>query len=135
MTAARFRLRPPTLRKLPPPLEGVEQEVFVKWWDFSYPTILIIASLNGAFLFGDGQQRARQGAKLKRQGMKRGVPDLQIPEFRLWFEMKRLSGGKLSDDQILMHAYLRGIGHTVFVAEGADQAMRQTKIFFAETGG
>jgi hypothetical protein len=125
----RYRHQP--TRSPPAPLESAEQASFVAWFEYQFPKILIIASLNGAFLFGDGERRALQGARLKKQGMKKGVPDLQVPEWRLWIEMKRLVGGRLSDDQILVHEHLRGFGDTVLVTEGAAAAMRLTQAFVA----
>lgn len=128
---ARPRYQNQPARKPPVPLESAEQASFVAWFEFQFPRVLIIASLNGAFLFGDGERRALQGARLKKQGMKKGVPDLQVPDWLLWIEMKRAAGGRLSEDQVLVHDYLRSIGHTVLIAEGAASAMRLVQAFVA----
>jgi hypothetical protein len=37
----------------------------------------------------------------------RGIPDLFIPEWRLWVEMKRKTGGRLSTEQKSMINYLQ----------------------------
>jgi hypothetical protein len=68
---------------------------------------------------------------LKAQGLVPGIPDLFAPACQLWVEMKRVNGGRLSPEQAAMHEHLRGIGHVVIVAAGADAAMRQTREFFA----
>jgi len=55
------------------------------------------------------------------EGVVPGVPDLFVPELRLWIEMKK-PGGRLSEAQKSMIEYLEGIGHTVIVAYGARDA-------------
>jgi hypothetical protein len=119
------------MRKLPPPLEGAEQKTFVAWWRWQYPGVLLFAVANGAFLFGAPERRAAQMVHLKAQGLVPGIPDLFAPACQLWVEMKRSSGGRLSPEQAAIHEHLRGIGHVVIVAAGADAAMRQTREFFA----
>lgn len=58
-----------------------------------------------------------------------GVPDLCIPEWRCWVELKRKVGGKLSDEQKRVIAYLEGIGDTVIVGYGAEDASRKIMDF------
>jgi len=67
--------------------------------------------------------------KMKAEGVKPGVPDLCVPEWRLWIEMKRRTGGRLSADQKDWIAYLEGIGDTVIVGRGAEDASRQVLQF------
>ena len=62
---------------------------------------------------------------MKREGVKAGVPDLFVPEWCLWIEMKRQKGGRLSSDQRAWIEYLAGIGHKVIVGLGATDASRQ----------
>jgi hypothetical protein len=70
------------------------------------------------------------GAKrLKAEGVVRGIPDLFIPEWRLWVEMKRKTGGRLSTEQKSMINYLQNIGYTVIVGIGAGDASRQVLEF------
>ena len=59
----------------------------------------------------------------------RGIPDLFIPEWRLWVEMKRKTGGRLSTEQKSMINYLQNIGYTVIVGIGAGDASRQVLEF------
>lgn len=54
----------------------------------------------------------------------RGIPDLFVPEWSLWIEMKRTKGGKLSPDQRDWIRYLTELGNTVHVAYGAEDAMK-----------
>lgn len=54
-----------------------------------------------------------------------GIPDLFVPEWTLWIEMKREDGGVVSPEQIRIHHYLERIGHTVIVGWGATDASRK----------
>ena len=66
-----------------------------------------------------------QGASLKAEGVQAGVPDLFVPAWSLWIEMKRETGGTVSPAQRDWIAYLEGIGHTVIVGRGFDDAREQ----------
>ena len=67
--------------------------------------------------------------KLKEEGVRSGVPDLYVPAWKLWIEMKRATGGRLSADQKDWIAYLEGIGDRVIVAHGAKDASEQVIAF------
>ena len=83
-------------RALPPPLESAEQVAFVQWFRMAYPGVLIFSIPNGAHLAGTIGQRAAQIARLKAEGMTPGVPDIEVPAWNLYVEMKRQRGGRLS---------------------------------------
>lgn len=63
--------------------------------------------------------------------MSPGVPDLFIPAWGLWIEMKRADGGTVSAVQKDWHAYLRSIGQRVIVARGFADARRQIEAMLA----
>lgn len=98
------------------PSEHEEQVGFVQWFRATFPGVLIYAIPNG------GKRSMSVGKELKAEGVVPGVPDLHIPAWRMWIEMKRVKGGKLSDEQMTMHAYLESIGDTVIVGRGAKDA-------------
>ena len=101
------------------PSEHSEQVGFINWFRVKYPNVLIFAIPNG-------EKRAITVAKrLKAEGVVRGIPDLFIPQWNLWVEMKRVSGGRLSPEQKGMIGYLEGIGQKVIVGKGAEDASRQ----------
>ena len=105
------------------PSEHSEQVGFINWFRSQYPEILIFAIPNG-------EKRSISVAKrLKAEGVVRGVPDLFIPAWNLWIEMKRVSGGRLSTDQKQMISYLENIGHSVIIAKGATDASQHIKNF------
>jgi len=105
------------------PSEHSEQVGFINWFRAKYPDVLIFAIPNG-------EKRAISVAKrLKAEGVVRGVPDLFIPAWNLWIEMKRVSGGRLSTDQKQMISYLENIGHTVIIGKGATDASQNIRKF------
>lgn len=98
--------------------EHQEQVIFVQWFKRKYSPVRIFAIPNGGY-------RSRvTAARLKAEGVMRGVPDLYIPEWNLWIEMKRIKGGRLSPEQRDWKRYLEQCGNTVFVALGAEHAMQ-----------
>jgi hypothetical protein len=106
-------------KPLPSPTEHQEQVGFVNWFRGRFPHVLIFAIPNG-------EKRAISVAKrLKAEGVSPGVPDLFVPEWGLWIEMKRATGGRLSAEQKDMITYLEGIGQKVIVGKGAGAASRQ----------
>lgn len=58
------------------------------------------------------------------QGMKKGYPDLFIPEYKLYIELKRRDGGVISAEQLACHEKLRSFGYRVEVCHGAAECWR-----------
>lgn len=80
------------------------------------------------FSIPNGGQRGKVTAhKLKLEGLTPGIPDLFIPEWRLWVEMKRVKGGALSVAQKQIIPELERVGYTVIVGYGCDDAMQKVK--------
>lgn len=98
------------------PSEHVEQRQFVSWFRKVYSPIRILAIPNG------GGRSKTEGMRLKAEGVSAGVPDLFIPEWSLWVEMKRQKGGAVSKDQKDWHRYLRSIGQNVAICKGFEAA-------------
>ena len=63
------------------PSEHIEQVNFVNWVEYNYPKIKLFAIPNG------GKRSIKTAIDLKSEGVKRGVPDLFIPELFLFIEM------------------------------------------------
>ncbi len=101
------------------PSESEEQEGFVNWFRAKFPGALIFAIPNG------GHRAISTAKRLKAEGVVSGIPDLHVPAWRLWVEMKRVKGGKLSAEQVDMIGHLEGLGHTVIVGKGAQDASAQ----------
>lgn len=94
--------------------EHVEQREFVQWVR-QYTPYLIYAIPNG------GSRGRSQGATLKAEGVLAGMPDLHVPELRLWIEMKA-SGGVVSPVQRAIHKQLQKFD-TVVVCFSTDEAI------------
>ena len=101
------------------PSEHLEQVRLVSWFRRQWPNVRIFAIPNG------GGRSMAQGASLKAEGVTAGVPDLHIPAWGLWVEMKRSTGGIVSPVQREWIAYLEGIGHTVIIGRGFEDARAQ----------
>ena len=104
------------------PSEHFEQRELVKWFRQSFHGVRIFAIPNG------GARSITTAAKLKVEGVSAGVPDLYVPEWKLWIEMKRTKGGVVDKAQKDWHEYLTAIGDVVIVCRGADEAKRMIEI-------
>jgi hypothetical protein len=96
--------------------EHVEQREFVSWFRQTYRPVRIFAIPNG-----EARSKAT-GARLKLEGVSPGVPDLFVPAWGVWIEMKRAKGGTVSAVQKDWHAYLRSIGQRVIIGYGFEDA-------------
>lgn len=101
--------------------EHEEQREFVQWFRQTFAGVRIFAIPNG------GGRSKSEALRLKAEGVSAGVPDLFIPEWSLWVEMKRSSGGSVSAMQKDWIKYLSWIGHACIVARGFEDAKRQIK--------
>lgn len=110
------------------PTEHEEQREFVRWFRQTYPGVRIFAIPNG------GARSPSVAGRLKAEGVSKGVPDLYIPAWRTWVEMKRTKGGTVSPEQKDWRAYLESIGDFVIVGKGNEDAQRQI-IACAKTHG
>lgn len=100
------------------PSEHVEQREVVKWFRQTWPGVVIFAIPNG------GQRNPTTAAKLRVEGVLPGVPDLFVPAWRLFIEMKKAKGGITSKEQREMLMYLRRAGYDAMVCAGAESAKR-----------
>jgi hypothetical protein len=106
------------------PTEHVEQREFVAWFRREFPTVRILAVPNGGYR---GKVTAQ---RMKLEGVEPGVPDLFVPGWALWIEMKRQKGGSVSMEQKDWMMYLQRVGYTCWVAKGCDDAKRQVLEFY-----
>lgn len=122
------------IRKKPEviPTESKEQIDFIQWCkrnEAEHPELwLIFAVPNG------GKRNIRTAAVLKLEGVKAGVPDLFLACPRngyhgLFIEMKRIKGGKTSQEQKTWLKALSGQGYKTGVAKGFEQAKTMIKLY------
>lgn len=102
------------------PTEHEEQRELVKWFRQTFRGVRIFAIPNG------GLRSLSVASRLKAEGVSSGVPDLCVPAWRLWIEMKRVKGGVVSPEQRDWIAYLEGVNYWCIVGKGAEDA--KTKI-------
>jgi len=102
------------------PSEHAEQVTFISEFRRLWPGVLIFAIPNG------GLRGKLTAAKLKREGVVSGVPDMFIPAWNVWVEMKRQKGGVLSATQKEKINYLDEVcGHRVLVVKGWRDGMKK----------
>jgi hypothetical protein len=106
------------------PKEDQEQMIVATW--LSKNNILFYHTPNG------GKRNMLEAVKFKRMGVKAGVPDICIPLARggyhgAYGELKRRSGGVLSEAQEFWLAELSRQGYYVFVGNGADEFIQHVK--------
>lgn len=102
--------------------EHKEQVAFIAWFRLQHRGVLIYAIPNGSHLAGTAKQRAAQMTRLKDEGFVPGMPDLHIPEWSVWIEMKNPNGGKVRPSQGRVIEHLRAVGQIVIVAFGWEDA-------------
>jgi len=108
--------------------EHYEQRELVSWFRRTWPEVRIFAIPNG------GARSAATAGRLKAEGVSRGVPDLFVPAWRLWVEMKRTKGGSLDPAQRDWLEYLGALGYATMVCRGCEDAQRQIRAFACEMG-
>lgn len=105
--------------------EDQEQRILIEWCELNrqkYP------QLDSIFAVPNGKMRHPAiAAQLKKEGVKSGVPDLFLSfpsnNFHgLYIEMKRLVGGRLSDNQKIWRDRLISYGYCVQVCKGWEAA-------------
>jgi hypothetical protein len=107
--------------------EHEEQRELVRWFHQTFHGVRIFAIPNG------GKRSIAAAARIKAEGVSAGVPDLFIPAWRLWVEMKRVKGGSLSAEQKDWIAYLENlesVNYWCIVGKGAEDAKAKISAFF-----
>lgn len=109
----------------PVPTEAVEQERLFQWAAMltgKYPELDSMYHITN-----EGKRSKVTGGRLKKQGLKRGVPDVCLPCARcgchaLYIELKRMRGGRPSEEQLAWIDRLTRQGNMALVCEGWERA-------------
>lgn len=115
------------------PSEYDEQVVIFEWarlYELQYPDLCL---LHGSIMGGTGISPAILN-KLKKAGMKKGKPDINLPVARggyigLWIELKRQGGPNPSQEQETWLRALAGAGHYAVCCKGYDAAISVIKAY------
>lgn len=113
--------------------EHEEQVVFIKWCQLQskkYPDLhLMFAIPNG------GQRSITTASKLKREGVKAGVPDLHLPvakgDFHSLFIEMKVGKNKPTELQLKMMKALEEAGNYCAVCYGAKEAIEVTQKYLS----
>lgn len=105
--------------------EAEEQEALYRWINFmltQYPELE-----NLYHIPNEGKRSIYEGARLKRQGLVPGMPDLCLPSAHggyhaLYIEMKRTKNGKVSEEQSDRLMKLHKLGNFTAVCYGWEEA-------------
>ena len=104
------------------PHESWEQQSLVAELERLEPGILM--EINPAA----GMKLSKQmAARVKQLGYQAGTLDIFLPEHRVYIELKRQSGGRLSPEQKKRIPRLEAAGYRVIVAKGAVDALKQLR--------
>ena len=127
LAATKSRINRATPANVNPQATEYQEQVAVIDWCNHHPIAKhIFAITNGA------RVAIGQAVKLKRAGVRKGVPDLFLPvprreDYGLFIELKRKKGGVISTEQKEWIKTLRGNGYAAVVCAGADEAITVIK--------
>jgi len=123
------------MNKVPGIDEHAEQSLLFEWAVIiqdTYPELKYLHAIpSGAKLpyhhDSNGKRVSIQGARLKREGLKRGIPDICLPVPRgnwhgLYIELKRSNGGRLTPEQLDCIIFLNGQGYFACICNGFENA-------------
>ena len=112
--------------------ESYEQQAFFMWAAYAashYPGLELMHAISNG-----GKRDAREAARLKREGVKAGIPDIFLPVTQgiyagLYIEMKS-EKGRLSPAQRDMLQELKAQGYAVCVCRGCEEAVGAIKDYY-----
>lgn len=118
------RLKP---SQLPVPSESVEQQNLFRWAAVSAAVRWPKEMRMLYHVPNEGKRSRANGARLKAEGLRAGVPDINLDVARgeyhgLRIEMKRRRGGRVSPEQTAWLEALREQGYAAVVAYGWEEA-------------
>lgn len=122
------------VRRRPVDFEGREQQMLVRWMELQHRAAYAVTwhTPNG------GARDKATAGKLKAQGVKAGVPDLQLAVarggfFGLFIEFKATppNDAAVSETQKTMLSRLQGEGYRAVVCRGINEAMAEISAYLA----
>lgn len=113
-------------RSIPGPSESQSQQALFKWWVIAHNQWGLPEHILMAFPL-QGMRTARNGSRMKAEGMRRGTPDILLAAARggyhcLWIELKS-DQGRLSVAQKIMLQSLADQGHATVVCRSTALAI------------
>ena len=116
--------------------EAGEQEAVMAWWLCAHRGLGVPDARLLYHVPNGGKRSIVTAAKMKRAGVRAGVPDLFLAMARggfhgLYIELKRRDGGELSRDQVEVMAMLGAQGYCTEVAAGWEVAAALIEAYLA----
>lgn len=116
----------------PVPTESVEQQRLMMWAEMAkgaHPELGMLYHIPN-----EGKRSRKTGARMRAEGLKKGVPDFCLPVARrgkhgLYIELKRTKGGRLSEAQSEWLDRLMVEDYGVAVCYGWEDAARVIKSY------
>lgn len=122
----------PRVAAVPAASEHDEQCALIQWFDLQYPALRRrLAAVPNA-----GKMPAHVGAKMNREGRRKGYPDLQLlvpveGYHGLIIEMKRVKGGTIEAEQLEWLEWFAEMGFRAVVCKGAEAARQVVREYLA----
>lgn len=124
------------IEQLPEATESVEQQRLMQWARMEsgkWPELALLYHVPN-----EGKRSRTAGARMKAEGLKKGVPDLCLPVARggchgLYIELKREKSGKATAAQIEWMEALMREGYAVSLCHGWEAAAKTIRDYL-ETG-
>jgi len=119
---------------IPPPTESQEQQALFSWarmQECVWPELALLVHVpNG------GLRNMPEAVRFKAEGVRKGFPDIMLPVARggfhaLAIELKRLRGGKVSQEQREWLDALTSQGWRAVVCKGWDEARMEIEAYLA----
>lgn len=123
------------MTRIAAPLEHDEQTALIDW------TMLQCGRWPELKLFyhipNEGKRTPAAARRLKQEGMKRGVPDNCLPVAKggyhgLYIELKRVSGGRPTPEQLQWIEDLNAQGYLAVICKGWEEAARVIERYLRE---
>lgn len=116
----------PYLPKERVPTESTEQQCLFRWARSQvcvHPELALLHHIPN-----EGKRSAAGGRRMKAEGLLPGMPDICLPVARggkhaLYIEMKRRTGGRLTEEQQRCQNLLEAQGNAVHTCKGWDEAV------------
>lgn len=120
-------IKPCNKSALPVPTESEEQQTLFQWAErlcFRYPELALLYHIPN-----EGKRSMSTGRKLKREGLKSGIPDIHLPIARgqyhsLYIELKRKKGSSTTTAQKTWQQLLNKYGNKAVICYGWEEAAR-----------
>lgn len=117
------------------PTESEEQQALFRWAGWKMASVPELALLY--HIPNEGKRTKATGARLKREGLNKGMPDICLPVPRgkyssLYIELKRIKGSSVTKEQKEKIQMLNNVGAYALVCKGWEEAARVIEEYLRE---